>query len=718
MNFNGKWICDPRFSGLMPLNLYHKEHEPIEMPVHPPELKNVHMLVRKTFVMPAFRSCTLRIAADDYYKLYINGRFVAKGAANGYHFQYYYNELDVSAFLHEGENTIAVEVYYPGLVNRVWNSGDLRQGMVADLISDGEILLRTDGTWKYTNSRAYTSQETIGYQTQFVEDYDSNLEETNWRECGFDDTEWDACAVRETDYTFCDKPVPVVSVYPFKPVIIKKSEDGRLFYDFGHELVGMLRITARGKKGDRVRILCGEELSAPFVVRYQMCCNCDYEEYWTLGEGTCSLEQYDYKAFRYVCLEPDASVEILSLSVDVCHYPFDDDACSLQCSDTILQQVFELCKNGVKYGCQDVYTDCPSREKGQYAGDLTVSSASQVYLTGDLRLFKKAVGDQTASQKICPGIMAVTPGSFMQEIADYSLQFPILVLRYYQHTGDLDFLREMLPVCQRMLDYFRQYRRPDGLLEQVDGKWNLVDWPENLRDGYDFPLSKPIGPGCHNVINAFYVGSVGLTEQIADLLGEAHEQEYTVLCAVFNRAFFNPDTGLYTDWEGGSHSALHSNMIPAYFGFHPSAYSETIADFLAGKGLCCGVYMSYFLLKALARLGRYDTVYRLITSTGENSWYNMVREGGTTCFEAWGKAQKCNTSLCHPWASAPISVLIEDLIGLSPAAPGWKGIRCTPHLPDGPFALSMKIPTVGGTVIVTCQNGKTKATLQRKELIK
>ena len=114
------------------------------------------------------------------------------------------------------------------------------------------------------------------------------------------------------------------------------------------------------------------------------------------------------------------------------HYPFDDDACSLQCSDTILQQVFELCKNGVKYGCQDVYTDCPSREKGQYAGDLTVSSASQVYLTGDLRLFKKAVGDQTASQKICPGIMAVTPGSFMQEIADYSLQFPILVLRYYQ----------------------------------------------------------------------------------------------------------------------------------------------------------------------------------------------------------------------------------------------------------------------------------------------
>lgn len=714
MNFIGKWICDTRFASLTPLHLYHKEHEPFEMPPHPPELKNVHMLVRKTFVMPAFQACILRIAADDYYKLYINGRFVAKGAANGYHFHYYYNEMDVSAFLREGENVIAAEVYYPGLVNRVWNSGDLRQGMAADLIADGKILLCTDETWKYTISRAYTSQETIGYQTQFVEDYDSNLEETGWRECGFDDAGWEACAVRETDYTFCDTPAPVVVVYPQAPIVTKKLEDGRLFYDFGREITGMLRITARGKKGNRIRILCGEELSAPFTVRYQMRCNCDYEEYWTLGEGMCKLEQYDYKAFRYVCLEPDASVEILSLSADVCHYPFDDDACSLQSSDPILEQVFELCKNGVKYGCQDVYTDCPSREKGQYAGDLTVSSASQIYLTGDLWLFKKAIGDQAASQKICPGIMAVTPGSFMQEIADYSLQFPILVLRCYQHTGDLDFLREMLPVCRQMLNYFRQYRRPDGLLEQVDGKWNLVDWPENLRDGYDFPLTKPIGPGCHNVINAFYVGSIGLTEQIADLLGEAHDREYTALSAAFNRAFFNPDTGLYTDREGGSHSALHSNMIPAYFGFHPAAYSESIADFLTGKGVCCGVYMSYFLLKALARLGRYDTVYRLITSTGENSWYNMVREGGTTCFEAWGKEQKRNTSLCHPWASAPVSVLIEDLIGLSPSIPGWKEIRCTPHLPGGPFALSMKIPTAGGTVTVTCQNGETKATFKER----
>ena len=76
--------------------------------------------------------------------------------------------------------------------------------------------------------------------------------------------------------------------------------------------------------------------------------------------------------------------------------------------------------------------------------------------------------------------------------------------------------------------------------------------------------------------------------------------------------------------------------------------------------------MAYFLLKALCKIGKYEEAYSLIVSESEHSWYNMVREGATTCFEAWGKDQKWNTSLCHPWASAPISILIEDIIPNKP----------------------------------------------------
>ena len=111
------------------------------------------------------------------------------------------------------------------------------------------------------------------------------------------------------------------------------------------------------------------------------------------------------------------------------------------------------------------------------------------------------------------------------------------------------------------------------------------------------------------------------------------------------------------------------------------------------KGIVCGVYMSYFLLRGLCRLGRYEDVYKMITSTSQNSWYNMVREGGTTCFEAWGKDQKWNTSLCHPWGSSPIVVLIEDLLNVS-----LDGTVGKPRIPKWAGKIEMTIPTKKGKV--------------------
>ncbi len=63
-------------------------------------------------------------------------------------------------------------------------------------------------------------------------------------------------------------------------------------------------------------------------------------------------------------------------------------------------------------------------------------------------------------------------------------------------------------------------------------------------------------------------------------------------------------------------------------------------------------------------------MYRLLLNDSDHGWCNMLREGATTCFEAWGKDQKWNTSLCHPWASAPVPVILEEIAGihLSPEA--------------------------------------------------
>ncbi len=685
--WQAQWIMDPEFYGRPHLNVFHKEMENPQLPKHRDDLKNRHMLVRKVFNLDRLDGqapALLDITADDYYKLYINGHFVAQGPAPGYYFHYYYNRHDISAWLRPGRNVIAVHVYYQGLINRVWNSGDYRQGLIAELRIGGCLILKSDRSWKYSISKAYGSGGLIGYETQYLENIDARLLEPRWRDPDFDDREWQTVWENPADdHRLIFQETRPVDVYLLKPLCVTTKAPGHYLVDFGQEITGSLTMEAHGSKGQVIELRCGEEMADQDTVRYKMRCNCDYQEFWTLsGCDKDVLEFFDYKAFRYAeVIGPEGTVLPSTIAARVQHYPMSDSACIFESSNLLLNQIWQICRNGVKYGTQETYLDCPSREKGQYLGDAMITAPAHLYLSGDLDLYKKQIKDFALSSFICPGLMAVAPGSLMQEIADFSMLWPMQLLNYYRHSGDLVFLGEMAPIGQKVLDYFQQYARPDGLLEAVDEKWNLVDWPENLRDDYDFALTKPIGPGLHNVVNAFYIGLVDSMNQIKDILGIPYQNRLSQLKQAFIDTFYRKEQKLFVDSPQSAHASLHSNVLPLFFGIAEESTRPDIVSFIKGKKFSCGVYMSYFVLKALAGTGDFQAVYDLITIEERQSWANMLREGATTCFEAWGKDQKENTSLCHPWASAPIPVLIEDIIGLRPLTPGWHEICFKPHIP-------------------------------------
>jgi hypothetical protein len=710
-NWSAEWISDKRFIELSPINVFHKQLAAGETASHRPDLKNQHMYVRRTFdlAQPAGQAY-LDISADDYYKLYINGRFVGQGPAPAYYLRYNYNRYEVSQYLRAGRNVIAVHVYYQGLVNRVWNSGDYRQGMIAELFLEDVLALASDSSWRYLNAQEYTGTEVFGYETQFVEDIDERLKAKGWKETEFDDGEWEfARENRRDDHRLVMQATPPVAVYERRPVSVRKHRTGHFLLDFGQEITGCFEMKAQGKAGELVEVLFGEELEegSDGHVRYRTRCNCSYRDQWILDNGENVLEQFDYKAFRYVeIVSPEGAADPESFRAIVRHYPMEDGSCRFETSNPLLNRIWEICKNAVRYGSQEMFLDCPSREKGQYLGDATITSLSHLYLSGDLRLFRKELTDFAASSFICPGLMAVAPGSFMQEIADFSLQWPLQLLNYYQHSGDLPFLEEMYPVAKGIIGYFKRFQRADGLLENVKEKWNLVDWPDNLRDGYDFDLSPVPGDGCHNVINAFFCGAVKTVNEIEAILEVDSTEDFTRLKESFLQAFYRKESGLFADSTVSGHTALHSNIIPLFYGLVPEASRPNVVELIKKKGLCCGVYNAYFLLKGLAGIGEYELIYRLLTSEDIHSWGNMLKEGATTCFEAWGKDQKWNTSLCHPWASAPIPAIIEDLIGMKPEKPGWNGVRFEPHFPGDLEHLTFEMQTAAGRIKVRCEGGK------------
>ena len=655
----GKFICHKDFENLKPIDVFHKELSPNPAEKHAESLCNRHILFRKKAVFGKASKAILKITADDYFKLYINGVYITQGPPPSYPNHYYFMEIDVTPFLKEGVNTFAVHNYYQGLINRVWVSGDLRSMFWCELYLDGKVALVSDESWLTATHTGYSSCGIIGYETAFAERYDSSAKEVGFEKESFDDSQWQPASIyKQTDYILQKSPIQPLSVYLKKPIYTERKGEV-LFVDFGQEMVGYLRAKAKGKQGDKVLLRFGEELNSDGSVRFDMRCNCRYEEEWILSGKEDVLDQFDYKAFRYCEIMIPEGASVRDVEMQVRHYPYEKKAV-YKTDNEQLRKVLQLCENTIKYGTQEVFVDCPTREKGQYLGDVCVSGRAQCVLTGDTTLIKKAIIDFCGSAFICKGVMAVSTSSFMQEIADYSLLLPALVLWVYKRDNDKDFLRLTFPYITGVYEYFMQYSQEDGLIEGVKEKWNLVDWPDNLRDGYNFPLTKPIGYGKHNVLNAFWIGFLKAYQDICEILGEAVNIAIDNVEKSFINAFYNKETGLYCDSTQKTHSAVHSNVLPLLFDIGMSETKERkIVEYICQKKITSmGVYMAYFTLAALMKHGEREKAELLATDKG--AWLNMLEEGATTTFEAWGKNQKWNTSLFHPWATAPLIVFAKD----------------------------------------------------------
>lgn len=666
-----KFISHPDFCAVDPINVYHREigEDGIYFPtkeeegsvsiLHPADMRNKHIIFRKKAELDEFKKATLKITADDYYKLYINGKFVTEGPAPSYPESYFYNEIDVTEYIKGGEeNIFAVHTYYQGLINRVWVSGDLKEMLWFSLSLDGKEVLVSDDSWRCKIHTGYGECGTVGYDTAYMEIYDARSADRDFYKADFCEVGFvNAKENKRSDWKLVKQMTRQLDIYEVSP---EKTEvcDFGLRIHFATEAVGTLTFDAVGTLGDEIILRYGEELCDDGSVRYDMRCNCLYEEKMILSGKCDRLMQFDYKAFRYAELHFPKSVRIENLKMRVRHYPF-AKSYNYQDTDERLCAVLSLCENTIKYGTQEQFLDCPTREKGAYLGDLMVSGRAHAVLTGDTTMIKHAVENFNKTAFINQGLMACSGGSFMQEIADYSLEFPAVLAWIYSIDGDVDFLKRCEPYATGVYEYYKRYENEKGLLDGVL-EWNLVDWPANLRDNYDFPLTRPVGCGVHNVINALWYGLKLALSEIYSILGKVGELDIQKTKKAFIDAFYSEQTGLFCDAVGSSHSAVHSNIFPLLFGIAdniPGAKERIVLQIKEKRLKSMGVYMAYFALAALKSVGEYELCREL--ACDKDAWLNMISEGATVTYEAWGKDQKWNTSLFHPWATAPLIIFAD-----------------------------------------------------------
>ena len=649
--FIGKWISSGRFAELEKRNVFHRQLAPA-VPPESPELQNRHVLFRKKFTLTAeeISSAKIYISADDYYKLYVNGKFVGQGPAAGYDFHYFYNVMDLSKFVQPGENTIAVHTYYQGLLNRVWVSGDHQHGLILDLEANGKVIVASDETFLQHEHTAYSSCGVVGYDTQFMERYDAAAPEVGFEQPSFDDSGWQKAQLRRhADYRLFRQPSAQLVFEEIRPATLK-HEKNRIALDFGGVYVGAMKFSAHGPKGSEVTMHFGQELLEDGQVRYDMRCNCVYEEFFRLSGGQKDiLNPFDFKSFRYaeIILSEGVAVDEDSIVLTARHYPFQLQA---QCKfhDEVSMAVWKLCVDTLRYGFQEVNQDCMDREKGYYLGDGCYTLLTYCMLTGHYVLIEKFFDDFLATKFINRGLMTCAACSMMQEIAEYPLMMYPLLYAYCKLTGNLDYVRKRYDDFADILDFYReQYTDTDGLINRSD-KWCVVEWPPNFQDGYDAEIEEgKVSHSKHVALNAYYLGAIKYFNAVAQLLGRAPYAELAPLEASFVKAFWDPEHKQFRDSDVSKHISFVGNAYPYYFGLFPEEAGKT--EFLRrireARLSKTSLFVVFPLLAALSRDGEDALVHDLLTDP--NAWLHMLSEGATRTFEGWGKEMKWNTSLFH-----------------------------------------------------------------------
>lgn len=663
--FAGKWITDRDFAEREPRNVFHRQLEKISLP--PDELSNSHILFRKRFeVLKIGAVGKVFITADDYYKLYINGMFVAQGPAPAYHNCYNYNEIDISSYLRVGENLIAIHTYYQGLINRVWQSGDFRHGLIMDLDIDGEVVVASDESFLCHRHTAYSAVGISGYQTQFMERYDSRAAECGFYEPEFDDSEWERASLRKhVDYTLVPQRSKMLDFEEIKPYSVQ-NVGNKAFIDFGGMYVGVISARAEGADGEKVTIKLGQELNEDGSVRYNLRCNCTYLEEWILSGGDDLLEQFDYKAFRYAEIETEGAT-LSDICLIVRHYPFELKASLKEdfAGDERAERIWELCVRSQKYGIQETIQDCPDREKGFYLGDGCYDAFTNYVLTGDDSMVRKLIDDAFASSFICEGLVTCMSCSFMQEIAEYPLILPDLMLWHYRASEDKDYLRGNVEKMKRVLDFYRENYEKDGIINDLD-RWCVVEWPKNYQDGYAVDIRE--GQICHEAhiaINAYYYRAISVTNKLCSLAGlpEYRSDEKAIYDAIIDR-FYDKESHLFVDGEEHRHISLVGNAFPYAFDMAPDKeFEANFRKMLSEKGEDATSFFTTFpLLLKFTREKDYEQIKKYILHEG--TWSRMLSEDATSTFEGWGKDCKWNTSLFHlTMSSAAMFMADVDLYG-------------------------------------------------------
>lgn len=688
-----------------------------------------------TFLATKGAKATIQIAALGFYVCRINDQMIDRSVLNGPWTNYqkivYYDTIDVSPLLKDGENTIEIELgngYYNPSPLKYFGKYNLRKtlsevGMPKawmQLYINGELTLKSDLSWKVREGNVLFNNLFLGEKT--------DLGKEEFRES-------EVSCEENTKHLVPRSMEPITEHERIAPKSFEQTKEG-LLVDFQEMISGFIDLRWTAEKGQKVICQFAERKNADGSLDFFPNANGSVGEIRPDGvrvdggpgapeiaieqdiviskEGENTFKnKFSYHSFRYCLIKGLKKDQLIDIQAVYVHTDVKQVG-HVETDNELIDQLYDAAIRTKLNNLHSSFEDC-ARERLGYGGDMVTLADSNLY-TFDLReVYKKIVIDFINDQTDRGGYPETAPymGIQSQGTANqegpmlWQYVVPYLVNKLIQYYGEVEFAKECYGSLKKNMDYLLSWD-----IEELSHH-DLGDHGSILIMGQFYkPTPDKHFAGYCTVL--LFLDAFIRISKILDIECSSYEKRRDELKSLIKDRFKHSDGSYGEGTQTGIAFAAAIELEP----------KEELAKKLSEKikedhGIFnSGIFGTKFTYDLLHEYGHDDQIEYWLTQDSDISFKHMLSNGSKALAELFAGHSFSDN---HAMFSSYVQWYYEALGGIKikKDAVGFDQIEIDPYFSEHINEVECSIDTDHGKIISNWRrtNGKTEWELNVPEKI-
>lgn len=329
---------------------------------------------------------------------------------------------------------------------------------------------------------------------------------------------------------------------------------------------------------------------------------------------------------------------------------------SANTQDALLNKIDLVATNTLKECMQTFFEDGPKRDRRLWIGDLRLEALTNYYTFNNLNIVKRCLYLFAAGEcnelGFLPSFVYETPyyHSGATHIEDYALLFVVSVCDYFEHTGDMDVVNDLLGICKSQLESFRATPDKNLIATKQDGWFAFIDWCPGLE--------------CVTALQGVYLYTLERLGELLKAIGDEEYEKYSALISEVRSAskknLYDETKKVFVNSSDNGQLSVHSQVWMILGGVITGEEAKKLLlSCLDNKDFKQPVtpYMRHYVIEAMLKLGMKDEAVQYL----KKFWGGMVELGADTFWEAYipddldfsPYNDRMINSLCHAWSCTP-----------------------------------------------------------------